>query len=376
MQRYLIYLGLVAILAIGIWWLTRPKPVEVNVATVSRGLVESSVANTRAGTVNACRRARLAPVIGGQIANLPVSEGDHVEKDQLLLELWNKDLAAQLLLAEHEARASQARAEESCTVADVAQRKANRLQKLNKQGLASAEDTDEAIGQARSSAAACEAQKTTTRVNEARIEVARAALERTQLRAPFTGTIAEINGELGEVVTPSPIGIPTLPAVDIIDRQCLYVTAPIDEVDAPLIRAGMPVRITLDAFSDEPFAGKVRRVAPYVLDVEKQARTVDIEVDFTENGERMANLLPGYSADVEIILNTRDNVLRVPSEALLENQRVLVYRDGVLEETSINVGISNWRYAEVTQGLNEGEQVVTSIDRKGVEAGVRARVAP
>jgi HlyD family secretion protein len=375
-QRYLLYLGLIAILATGIWWLTRAEPVEVNVATVDRGRVESSVANTRAGTVNACRRAKLAPVIGGQIASLPVREGEQVEKDQILLELWNKDLAAQLLLAEHEARASRARAEQSCTVADVAQRRATRLQKLNEKGLASAEDTDEAIGQARSTAAACEAEKTMTRVNEARIEVARAALERTQLRAPFDGTIAEINGELGEVVTPSPIGIPTLPAVDIIDRQCLYVTAPIDEVDAPSIRAGMPVRITLDAFSDEPFAGTVRRVAPYVLDVEKQARTVDIEVDFTGNGERLTALLPGYSADVEIILDTSDNVLRIPSEALLENRRVLVYRDGLLEEQHVSTGVANWRYAEVTEGLSEGEQVVTSIDRKGVEAGVRARLAP
>jgi HlyD family secretion protein len=375
-QRYLVYLGLIAILATGIWWLTRAEPVEVNVATVSRGQVESSVANTRAGTVNACRRAKLAPVIGGQIASLPVREGEQVEKDQILLELWNKDLAAQLLLAEHEARASRARAEQSCTVADVARRKATRLQKLNEQGLASVEDTDSAIGEARATSAACEAEKTMTRVNEARIEVARAVLERTQLRAPFDGTIAEINGELGEVVTPSPIGIPTLPAVDIIDRQCLYVTAPIDEVDAPAIRAGMPVRITLDAFSDEPFAGSVRRVAPYVLDVEKQARTVDIEVDFSDNGERLARLLPGYSADVEIILKTRDNVLRIPSEALLENNRVLVYRDGLLEEKQVSIGVANWRYSEITQGLAEDEQVVTSIDRKGVEAGVRARLAP
>lgn len=374
-QRYLLYLGLAALLLAAFWWLTREAPVDVGVATVARGKVESSVANTRAGTVNACRRAKLAPVIGGQIASLPVREGEHVAKDQILLELWNRDLVAEVSLAEHDDRASHARADEACTIAAVAQREANRYKQLREQGLASAEDSERALGDAKAKQAACEAVKSMTLVSESRIEVARAALERTRLRAPFDGTIAEINGELGEVVTPSPIGIPTLPAVDLIDNQCLYVTAPIDEVDAPSIRAGMPVRITLDAFSKQPFNGDVRRVAPYVLDVEKQARTVDIEANFTGNGERLAQLLPGYSADVEIILDSRDNVLRIPTEALLENNRVLVFDKDELVGREVKTGIANWRYTEITAGLTEGEQVVTTIDRKGVEAGVRARIA-
>ena len=73
--------------------------------------------------------------------------------------------------------------------------------------------------------------------------------------------IAEVNGELGEYVTPSPVGIPTPPAIDLIDTQCLYISAPIDEVDAPEIRAGMAARISLDAFSKQFFHGHVRRVA-------------------------------------------------------------------------------------------------------------------
>ena len=79
---------------------------------------------------------------------------------------------------------------------------------------------------------------------------ARAALDKTRLTAPFGGTVAEINGELGEFVTPSPIGVPTPPAVDLIDTTSLYVSAPIDEVDAPDIRADMAAHISLDAFRD------------------------------------------------------------------------------------------------------------------------------
>ncbi|MBW2119469.1 MAG: efflux RND transporter periplasmic adaptor subunit [Deltaproteobacteria bacterium] len=108
---------------------------------------------------------------------------------------------------------------------------------------------------------------------------------RKRLLAPFDGLIAEITGELFEYVTPSPVGVPTPPAVDIVDNACFYVTAPIDKVDAGDIRVGMTARITMDAFADRSFKGKVRRIADYVLDLEKQARTVDVEVVFSNQGD-------------------------------------------------------------------------------------------
>lgn len=372
-KNLLILLLVAGVVAVSVWKFTRPKPVAVLVKKVEMGRVEDTVANTRAGTVNACRRARLAPVLGGQIAKLPVHEGEQVKAGQVLMELWNIDRAAELLLAQREASAAQARAEEACVTASVATSEARRMSQLRKKGLASEEDAERATGNARARQAACEAARASAEVGEARIEVAQAALERTILRAPFDSTIAELNGELGEVVTPSPIGVATLPAVDLIDNRCQYITAPIDEVDAPEIRAGMQARITLDAFKDKIFAGKVRRVAPYVMDREKQARTVDIEVDFS-NAEDTANMLPGYSADVEVMLNTRENVPRIPTEALLEGNQVLIYSrvDGTLQQRKVNTGLSNWVYTEVISGLQAGEYVVTSIDRKGVEDGVDA----
>ena len=115
--------------------------------------------------------------------------------------------------------------------------------------------------------------------------------------------------------------------VDLIDNTCFYITAPIDEVDVPKIAPGMTARVSLDAFGDRRFAGKVRRIAPYVLDREKQARTVDVEVEFTLP-EDIRKMLAGYSADVEIILDVRQNTLRIPTEAVLEGNRVFVYLPG------------------------------------------------
>lgn len=366
---------LLLIAAFFTYWTQREKPIEVTVTTVTQGEIERTITNTRAGTLNACRRARLSPSLGGQIANLPVSEGESVRSGQLLFEIWNMDLRAQLQLAKSELLASQSLQQQSCIQAELAQQEANRLSQLLARGLASDESAEKAIGQARASQAACEATKATSSVSRARIDVAEAALQRTQLRAPFDGTIAEVNGELGEYVTPSPVGIPTPPAVDIIDTSCLYVSAPIDEVDAPEIRAGMTARISLDAFGKQFFEGKVRRVAPYVLDKEKQARTVDIEVDFISANDNQ-NMLPGYTADVEIILDAHDNTLRIPTQALLKGMRVYLYDADFnsISEVEVKTGLSNWQFTEILEGLDEGQQIVSSIDKKGLEEGALVKI--
>jgi HlyD family secretion protein len=373
-SRYRILLVALIIIGVGvlIWYTTRPKPLPVSVTQVEKGTVEATVSNTRAGTVKACRRARLAPAIGGQIAQLYVKKGDHVTTGQLLLSLWNDDLEAQKLLAQRETIAARASAEQTCLLADNAQREARRLEDLLKNKQVSEQQADTASTQARAQQAACQAARANVEVSTARVAVASAAVERTLLRAPFTGVVGEINGELGEFVTPSPTGVATLPAVDLFDTSCLYISAPIDEVDAPQVKTDMTARITLDAFPNKSFAGRVNRIAPYVLEVEKQARTVEVEALFTEP-EDYQRLLPGYSADLEIIINTRKDVLRIPTEAVLEGHRVLVYNPAtqLLEERGFKAGLSNWKYTEVLSGLTAGETIVTSIDREGVKAGAR-----
>jgi HlyD family secretion protein len=373
MKRVTIIGVLLAAVAALIVYLVRPQPVDVSVVEVERGTVLASVTNTRAGSIDACRRAGLSPPIGGQIARLPVSEGDSVEAGALLLELWNEDLKAQLELAERDADASRSRAREACVTADVSRRESERLSRLNEQGLASEEAADQAAGKAEANAAACTAANDATRVSQARVDVAQAQLARTRLRAPFAGVVAKINGELGEFVTPSPVGIPTPPTVDLIDSSCLYVSAPIDEVDAPAVRAGLPARVSLDAFPGKTFDGHVRRVAPFVLEQEKQARTVEIEVTIDDPDK--SGLLPGYSADVEVMLQQHDDVLRVPTSVIVDDNQVFVFdpKTGRLEARHIETGISNWQYTEVEKGLSEGEQVVSSVDRQGVADGARAR---
>ena len=351
----------------------RKEPIPVVLAAVERGDVQATVSNTRAGTIEACRRARLAPATGGQVARLSVDEGDAVEEGQILMVIWNEDLEARVQLAASEELAASARVEEACLNADVAAREAERQQRLASRKLVSEEIVDRATTEAKAREAACQAARAARQVARASTDAARANLARTVLTAPFDGVIAEVNAELGEYVTPSPPGIPTPPAVDLIDDRCLYVTAPIDEVDAPAIRTDMPACVSLDAFPERRCNARVRRIAPYVLDVEKQARTVEVEVAFDSEADG-AGLLPGYTADVEIIIEQRNGVLRVPTETVLEDAKVLVYRDadGTLESRAFESGLSNWRFTEVVSGLQEGERVVVSVDREGVEDGAEA----
>ncbi len=372
-KRAAIVLLALAASAAAIWYFTRPQPITVSLARAERGAVAATVTNTRAGTVDACRRAGLSPPLGGQIAQLPVADGDHVEAGQLLLELWNDDLLAQLKLAQEEAKATESRAEESCVTAAVAQREADRLMNLLEDGLASEESTERAVGNAQARAAGCTAARDGTRVSAAQIEVAEAMLERTRLRAPFAGVIAEINGEVGEFVTPSPIGIPTPPTVDLIDLTCLYISAPIDEVDAPLVKPGLPARISLDAFADRSFSGHIRRVAPYVLDVERQARTVEIEAEIDDPDK--SALLPGYSADVEVLLAREADALRVPTSVIVDGSDVFFYDEasGRLSRRTVQTGVANWEYTQILSGLSEGDRVVSSVDREGVVDGALAR---
>jgi HlyD family secretion protein len=142
-----------------------------------------------------------------------------------------------------------------------------------------------------------------------------------------------------------------------------------DEVDAPKIKVSQSARITLDAMPGKIFAGKVRRIAPYVTEIEKQARTVDIEVDFLQ--PPTDTLLVGYSADVEAIIERRDNVLRIPTQAIRQNNKVFVVgKDSKLEERSIKTGLANWSYTEIISGLKIDDLVLLSFDQEEIEVGV------
>lgn len=374
MKKLLI--SLVVVVAVVTAFMLRPaKPVEVRMTTVTTGLIESLVSNTRSGTVKACQRSRLSLAQGGQVSKLYVDQGDQVESGALLLELWNDDLKAALAQADAQVRMAELNKASACRQAEADQREARRQRELHNRNLASAEQLDRAETSAEITRLSCQQNEAQVMQAKANVAVQKARLAQTQLTAPFAGIVAEVNGEVGEYATPSPPGVATPPAIDLIADGCLYVRAPIDEVDAAAIRTGMPARVSLDAFRDQSFNGIVTRIAPYVQDSEKQARTVDVDVRLQDMPDDV-HLLVGYSADIEVIIEAADNKLRVPSEALLEGNKVLTLSDDgqTLKKQTLELGLSNWTWSEVRSGLADGQQVLTSLENPAAVDGARVKV--
>ena len=96
-----------------------------------------------------------------------------------------------------------------------------------------------------------------------------------------------------------------------------------------------------------------------------------------KSADVIKEMLAGYSADVEIILDFRKDTLRIPTEAILDGKRVFLFEPskGIIRERIIEKGISNWAYTEVISGLGEGDQIVVNVDIAGVEDNAAAEIS-
>ena len=375
MRKWIIRGGVVVAVVLA-WFVLRatvlaPKPVEVSVETVARGTVEETVSNTRAGTVKTRKRAALSPEVGGRVTQIPHRKGARVQKGDLLLQLDDSTQRAQLLLAERDRDSARAERDRACLAFDRAAREQERLKRLAEEQILSTDALDQATSNRETAEAACRAARANVERSEANVRVAQTTLSKMRLIAPFPGIVAEVRAEIGEWVTPSPPAMMVPAALDLIDPSSIYISAPMDEVDSARISKGQDTRVTVDSFRGQHFLGKVTEVAPYVLDVQEQNRTVEIEVEL-DDADFARRLLPGTSADVEVILEVRKDVLRIPTGALIEGNRVLVLDDGTLRDRRVQIGIRNWDYTEIRSGLEPGEQVVTSLDSEAVKAGAEA----
>lgn len=375
MPRWLLYtlLALGAAAVVLRLTLLAPPVVPVRAVAVETGRVETTVSNTKAGTVKARRRAKMAPENAGMVIEVPAVEGQRVEAGQPLVRLNDATQRAQLSLARESLKASQAALLEACLSRDRARREFSRKRELAAQNVISTDALDSLETAYQVAEASCNAAGAQAARAEAQVAVAEAELVKMVLRAPFAGVVAELDVEVGEWITPSPPLLVAPPVADLIDPSSLYVSAPMDEVDSGRIREGQRARVTVDSQPGRHFEGRVARVSPYVLDVEAQNRTVEIEVELDDR-ELASRLLPGTSADVEVILEVRDDALRIPAPALLADDRVLVVRDGRLEERTVEVGLRNWDYAEVRSGVDPGQLVVVSLESADVKAGARVEV--
>ena len=344
----------VALAALALWWWPQATPVKL--VAVGRGDVLVTLVNTRAGTIKSCQRAGLSLPGGGVVEQIAVKAGDRVARGDLLLTLWSEDIRADLSRARAQQALGKTQREERCSEATYYEREAQRLATLLAKNLTSRTLAEQAQNLAHTRRYICRASRQQERVDEALVAQVEARLAERRLQAPFAGVVAEVNSKLGEYMTPSPPGVAMPPVIDLIDDRCLYVSAPIDEVDAARLKVGQSARVLLDAMPGRDFAATVTRIAPYVKELEKQARTVEVEAVLTAPPSDVP-LLIGYSADLEVEVTRATDVLRVAASSRADDGSVLRLEGDKLVRVLPRWGVENWNWIEVAEGLAAGDRL-------------------
>lgn len=365
----LIVVAAVAVVAVLRVTACRPRGIEVDVARVARGVVEDAVTNSEAGTVRSRERARLGAEQGGRVVAIPKREGASFKTGDVLVELDADAVRLRRDLARRDLEAARHATEQARSAAVLAARDWERVQPLAEQGLISPGERDAARARRDESEAGRRAAEAREASAASALGIAEQTLRQMRITAPFDGVVSQRFVEVGETV------VPGQPALEVLNPRRLYVSAPLDEMDIARVRVGLPARVSLDPYPGREWRGTVSRVAPFVNDVVQQNRTLEIEVELALDGDGPLPK-PGTSADVEIILDRRENVLRVPTFALIEGRRVLVIERGRAVSKDVTTGLRNWEWTEIASGLSEGQTVVTSLDVQGVKAGVAVRPKP
>ncbi len=302
------------------------KKPSVQVVKATRSPIEASVSGVTSGTVRAEKVAELAFGTVGRVRELNVELGDKVKAGEVLAQVENQDLLSRLEVAKEELERS---------------KRLSRDNAMSRSNLIQAQGTYDA---------------------------AVTAYEKSLIRAPYDGIIAEVNLEVGQLSQITAV-IPLAP-LRIIDVEPRYVRVEIDEVDLPKVRVGMPARIRILAVRREPFSAVVRKVVPFISSVREQDRTSEIELNVESEGV----LLPaGASADVEVITETKENVVTLVTKAILGrgDDRYVFRMDGnVLRKTPIKIGIFGYTISEVTSGLREGDEVAMPSDKVELKDGL------
>lgn len=301
--------------------------VPLKATKISKNKVETTVSTVSAGTVDAVNQAVLSFGTPGKVQKIRVHLGDSVKTGQVLAETENADALLMLETTQQEFKRSEA---------------------LFKEGLIAKAGFDEAR---RSS------------------EAARVAYDRTVLRAPFDGIVTELNLRLGESSQVQSVKSP----LRVVDIEPRVIKGDIDELDLAKVKVGQKARVRIPSVRPEPFEATVSRVVPFVNTTKEQDRTSQVELRLTDTKV----LVPvGASADVEIIVDAKDDALAVPSKLVIGSstqRHVFLIKNDKLVKTKIRAGLGNYDRTEVLEGVQEGDLVVFPSDTVELKDGLKVK---
>lgn len=311
-------------------------PIAVAVAPATVAQVERWV--PLVGAFYANEEVAIAAQIETRVVAFGPDVGDRVQEGDVLVRLDDADLQA--ARREIEARLVKARADNA------------RAQVLRAQGIMAAEEAEK--------------MRTEAAVLEAQLDVVKVKIDRTVIRAPFAGIIAERDTSVGAVVKSGQ----TL--YELVQDDPLKFRTPVPERFAGYLELGQPVRITVDAYPNRVFEGAITRINPTS---ETANRSITLEA-LVPNVDRL--LRPGFFAKGELVYDPRGDAVVVPEKALTTFAgvtKVFVIANGKTEERIVRTGVAVGDRREIADGVERGEQVaVSNLDR--LEQGAAVTIAP
>lgn len=350
----------------------------------ARPLVQDVVAS---GRLAAPVRTRVASEIVGVVAERPVQEGQYVEAGTLLLRLNQDEWLAKLeestaaLRQLQDVLRPQAQADlrEANSAYVQIEREMRRRQALVAQSAIPKEQAEQAEQSLRSAQARLEqarlSQQDTARngpqerVLLARQAAAQAALERTELRAPFAAQVLVRDVEVGDVVQPGTTVFELVPSA--VATEALV---PVDEVFVGLLEPGQAATLVLDAFAQTPVQARIDRIAPRV---DPQLGSVDVHL---EPASLPVGAREGMTLSATLHTARRASALVLPHDALLEVQgsqaQVQRIRAGRVEQVPVQLGLKGLLVREIVQGLAPGDQVLVRPATVGQRARAQEQALP
>jgi RND family efflux transporter MFP subunit len=343
---------------------TSAVTVSVGTAEATGGGSATGAGISANGYVVARTKASVSSKVLGRLAWVGVTEGSLVRTNEIIARLESADYEAGLLVAN--ANVAQLDAQHV-----QAQRDLKRAQSLRAQDLVSDADLESAQTKVEVSLAQANA-------GRAQARLAEATLENTRVRAPFAGTVLRKDAEVGEIVAPSSAGggLTRTAIVTMADLSTLEVEVDVNEAYIAQVVNAQPARITLDAYPDTSFAGRVRQVVPTA---DRQKATVLVKVSILDRDPR---ILPEMGAKVVFDAQNAQVAAAprrvfVPQAALVQaggHASVWVMENGAVRQQAVDVGPARGDRIEVRQGLLGGESLVLTPPA-GLKDGSKVKLA-
>jgi HlyD family secretion protein len=372
-----IWILLIVIIVFAFFYFSGPEDngndlTSFKTAVVKRDTLELTVAAT--GTITPYIEVEVKSKAGGEIINFSFQEGDTLRKGEVAVRLDPETEKSRVNQANANLLIAEAKLEKAKITLKDEELRFKRKKSLFEDKVISRQDLDNAtlaVNRAGSDVKITEAEL--IRAQET-LREAKDRLEDTEIRAPLSGTILKKYVEEGQVIasTTSSVSEGTL-LFTMADLNRIYIEAMVDETDIGRVRPGQSVAMTVDAYPGKTFNGKVVRIAPKGR-VESTITIFDVTVEVNDKDKRM--LKPMMTSNAEILIDRRDDVLIVPSEAVRQkDEQTGIYRtsEGEPVWVSVRAGSSDSVFTEIEGDVREGEEVIVSGFEEKMVSSDRAR---